>query len=255
MKNRAETGISRWWPPLPSAMNTRRSPNRRSLQPQPEDLAAAQPAQHHRRDHRPVPVRAQRGGQRVDLGRVQDPRQRPGQPGPAGHPGRGRCRSRRVGRPRGTGFTLTSPRASRNPYSPDTLDSRRRSVRADTPPAPGPATCRRPSPPVRCAVMNASTSAGADPPRRLADHGEEDLQVIRHRQHRVRPAPARQELQVLIQQPAPPAAPPRSPAAFRDRVRRTAVTGMQASISIRTGLSACQDPYEDHPHIMHERAA
>ena len=25
------------------------------------------------------------------------------------------------------------------------------------------------------------------------------------------------------------------------------------SISTRTGQSACQDPYEDHPHIMHER--
>jgi excisionase family DNA binding protein len=46
--------------------------------PQPENLAAAQPAQHHRRDHRPVPVRAQRRGQRVHLARVQDPRQRPG---------------------------------------------------------------------------------------------------------------------------------------------------------------------------------
>jgi len=41
-----------------------------------------------------------------------------------------------------------------------------------------------------------------DPPRRLAHHGEEDLQVIRHG-HRVRPAPASQELQVLIQQPHP----------------------------------------------------
>ena len=51
------------------------------LQPQPEDLAAAQPAEHHRRDHRPVPVGAQRGGQRVDLRRGQDPRQPPGPPG------------------------------------------------------------------------------------------------------------------------------------------------------------------------------
>jgi hypothetical protein len=47
-------------------------------QPQTDDFAAAQAAQHHRGDHRPVPVRAQDTGQRVDLGRGQDPRQRPG---------------------------------------------------------------------------------------------------------------------------------------------------------------------------------
>ena len=82
------------------------------LQPQAEDLAAAQPAQHHRRDHRPVAVRAQRHSQSVDLARLQDPRQPP----PGLHqrdpltgtvpfpPGR---------QPRGTGFPLTSPRACR----------------------------------------------------------------------------------------------------------------------------------------------
>jgi hypothetical protein len=37
-------------------------------QPQPEHLAAAQPAQHHRFGHRPVPVGAQRRQQRADLG-------------------------------------------------------------------------------------------------------------------------------------------------------------------------------------------
>ena len=55
-------------------------------QPQPENLTAAQPAQHHRRDHRPVPVRAQRRGQRVHLGRRQDPRQLPGEHAPAAPP-------------------------------------------------------------------------------------------------------------------------------------------------------------------------
>jgi hypothetical protein len=40
----------------------------------------------------------------------------------SGTPCRGRCRSRRVGRPRGTGFAGTSPRACKNEYSPDTLD-------------------------------------------------------------------------------------------------------------------------------------
>ena len=65
-------------------------------------------------DHRPVPVRAQRADQRVDLGRRQDLRQRPRHPhqrhrpdvaDPAGG----------VAKPRGTGFAVTgvSPRATR----------------------------------------------------------------------------------------------------------------------------------------------
>jgi hypothetical protein len=47
------------------------------LQPQPEDLAAAQPAEHHRGHHRPIPMGAQRGEQRINLARFEDPRQRP----------------------------------------------------------------------------------------------------------------------------------------------------------------------------------
>ncbi len=50
------------------------------LEPQPEDLAAPQPAQQHRQDHRPVPVRPQRVEERPDLLRGEDPRQRPGHP-------------------------------------------------------------------------------------------------------------------------------------------------------------------------------
>jgi len=46
-------------------------------------------------------------------------------------------------------------------------------------------------------------SRWADPPRRLTHHGEEDLQVIGHGQHRVRPAPPAQKLQILIQQRHP----------------------------------------------------
>lgn len=46
-------------------------------QPQPEDFAAAQPSQHHRLDHGPIPPGAQRGQQGVDLCRFQDPGQCP----------------------------------------------------------------------------------------------------------------------------------------------------------------------------------
>jgi hypothetical protein len=100
--------------------------------------------------------------------------------------------------------------------------------------------CRRPAP---------------DPPRRLRHYGEEDLQVIRHSQHRVRPAPARQELQVLIQQRH---AEPRHNATSsvpRPGQANSTSRHARASISIRTGHSACQDPYEDHPHIMQIRAS
>jgi hypothetical protein len=44
--------------------------------PRPEQLAPAQPAQHHRRQHRPIPMRVQRTGESVDLGRPEVPRQR-----------------------------------------------------------------------------------------------------------------------------------------------------------------------------------
>ena len=137
---------------------------------------------------------------------VQDPAAASGAPAPAGHPAAAAAAPAGSAGPAAPGSRLTSPRACKNPYSPDTLDSRRRSVRADTPPRPAPPPAGA-SPPVRCAVMNASTSDGRDPPRRLAHHGEEHLQVIGHSQHRVRPAPASQEPQVLIQQPAPRAAP------------------------------------------------
>jgi hypothetical protein len=49
-------------------------------QPQAKYLAAAQPAQQHRLDHRPVPVRAQRGQEHVRLAWVDHPRQRPRRP-------------------------------------------------------------------------------------------------------------------------------------------------------------------------------
>ena len=73
MKNRSEIGMIRSRPPLPSALalGDEQPPPRDLdvLQSQPEDLAAAQPAQHHRRHHRPVAVGAQRHGQRFHLAR------------------------------------------------------------------------------------------------------------------------------------------------------------------------------------------
>jgi hypothetical protein len=71
-----------------------------------------------------------------------------------------RVRSRRVGRPRGTGFDR-SPGvsiASRYAKNPDTDDSRRWIVRGDSPVEPSSATTLRSTP--RCERMNAMTSDG-----------------------------------------------------------------------------------------------
>lgn len=47
----------------------------------------------------------------------------------------------------------------RNANSPETLESRRRTVRTDTPTWSLATVCSRTAPPVYCAVMNANTSA------------------------------------------------------------------------------------------------
>jgi hypothetical protein len=90
-------------PPLPDVQ---------IFQTQSEDLAAAQPTQHRREHHRPVPLLRNAAssastspGMRT-RGRVRVERT-------SGTPCRGRCRSRLVGKPRGTGLTATSPRACR----------------------------------------------------------------------------------------------------------------------------------------------
>src|SRR5665647_2316178 len=132
VKNRAEIGISRWWPPLPSAMNTRRSatcrsPNRRprtSQRRRPPRTIAATIAWS--RWVRSDAVSASTSSGVRMRGRVRVVRT-------SGTPCLGRCRSRRVGSPRGTGLVTTSPRTCRNANNPETLDNRRRTVRADTP--------------------------------------------------------------------------------------------------------------------------
>jgi hypothetical protein len=58
-------------------------------------------------------------------------------------------------------LAVTSSRACKNAKNPDTIDSRRRTIAADTPPGSprsvtGCSAPRSPIWPVRCAVMNAS---------------------------------------------------------------------------------------------------
>ena len=163
------------------------------LQPQPQDLAAAQPAQHHRRDHRPVPMRPQRRRQRVDLGRGQDPRQRPRRRAPTAPPAADGTAPGGSAAPAAPG----SPPHHRGPAGTRTTPTR--STTAGAPSRPTPRPARRPDPPA--AARPLAGAAGAlrsderqhvrrlDLRRRLADHREEHLQVKRRRQHRVRPAP------------------------------------------------------------------
>ena len=83
--------------------------------------------------------------------------------------------------------------------------------------------------------------------------GKEHLQVIGHGQDRVRPAPPRQELQILIQQPDTQPHHDVTGRIPRPDQPHSSHRHAGPPISIRTGLSACQDPYEDHPHIMQIR--
>ena len=230
------------------------------LQPQPEDLAAAQPAEHHRRDHRPVPVRAQR--------RRSARRPRPG------------CRIRgsvrgvrdqrhplaaAVAAPAGSaapaapGSRSTSPRACRNANNPETT---RQPPAHRAAPTPRPAR-RRPAGLHPAAVAAAGALRGDEPQHvrrpdlawRLADHGEEHLQVVGRRQHRVRPTPPRQELQIVIQQRHPRAGPTGSPPGPPERIKHGLTVGMQVPFSPRgpPGYPR-RNVHEDHPHIKHVRA-
>jgi len=167
--------------------------------PQPEDLAATQPAEHHRGHHRPVAVSAQRSGELVDFRRGQDPRQptRPARqrhplPGPGPLP-RGRQPPRhRVRADVAADLEIAEePRDERQP--------------------PRDRTGRNPGGLILSHLHDGRVAASgalsgdetqhvrwSDLGWRLADHGEEHLQVVGGRQHRVRPAPPFEELQIVI---------------------------------------------------------
>ena len=176
-------------------------------QPQPENLTAAQPTEHHRRDHRPVPVRAQRRGQPIHLSRRQDPRQLAGDPhqrdtlmrAGAFPPGRQPPRHRvRRHIPAGLqerekpGHDRQAP-AHRDTRHPAGLTPRTHRLQHTTP--------ARAAGPLR--GDERQHISRLDLLRRLGHHREEHLQVIRGRPHRVRPAPPAQELQIHIGQRHP----------------------------------------------------
>lgn len=178
------------------------------LHPQPEDLAATQPTEHHRRDHRPVPVGAQRAGQRVDLDRRQDPRQPPDPPRQWDTLSRSLTLTTRGQSPRDrvrdnvpTSLQVSEePRDARQPPS----DRARRDPRR--------ITARHHS--LDQPRIDAAGPLGGDEPKHisrynlvrvLVDDPEEHPQVVRRSQYRVWPAPTLQELEIVVHQRHPDA--------------------------------------------------
>jgi hypothetical protein len=129
-------------------------------QVQPKHLAAAQPAQQHRLDHRPVVrnavINASTSAGLITRGNVRGARM-------SGTPRVARWLGRRIARPRGTGLRVTpvSPRMIRYSYSPASVARRRLIVRADSPASPSSIrTTVAPRRGARCRAMKVSTSAG-----------------------------------------------------------------------------------------------
>ena len=175
------------------------------LHPQAQHLTPAQPTQHHRRDHRPIPMTTQSPAQRVHILRRQDQRQRPARahqrhtlarthPLPA---------SRQTPRHRIGGHVTAGEQIREQP----------RHARQPPPQRPR----RHPTRTGRRDLHSGRRTTGAlggherkhvrrlHVRHRLGHNREEHLQVIRRRQHRVRPTPPGKELQILIQQWVEPA--------------------------------------------------
>ena len=176
-------------------------------QSQSEDLAATQPAEQHRRHHRPVAVRAQRRDQLVGLGRRQDRRQRAGhshqrgQPRPARAtlpPRRQTTRHRIACHARVTARDRIGIEARHRRQPPG--DRARRQTRL-------PVT--EPDHAAIAALLREELEhiRRRNLPRAHPDDSEERLQIERHRPQRVQPSPTSHELQIpvdeLITEPIP----------------------------------------------------
>jgi hypothetical protein len=95
---------------------------------------------------------------------------------------------------------------------------------------------------------------GPDLIRRLGHHGEEHLQVIGGRSHRVRPAPATQELQVRIGQRHPDPGDQRPGAVTRtDRIRIPSMHCRLPTSQTTKPVKDGRNEKEDHRHNMQMR--
>ena len=163
-----------------------------------EDFATSEPAQHHRVDHRPVPMGAQSSQQGDDLGRAEDLRQC------ARYPHQRHLRA--------SATTTSGRQSARHRVRRDrcvTAGDQIRVESGDRRQAPGDRARRQPG----LAVTDPDDAAVAslvghevEDVRRghvngvLVDDREERLQIMRDRSQRVRPGPARHESQIGIGQ-------------------------------------------------------
>ena len=172
---------------------------------QPDHFAAPQTAQDHCFDHRPVTPPASRSQQRDHRRRVQHLRQRP------------RCADQRCSRWSATGTSSACSHPARNGVRCHRIAQHQpveqpRHHRQTTPDRarrqPGLTIGKAPHP-----TIALTTPLGGDElehvrrrhrRRFLVDHREERLQVRHGRQHSVRPAPRRHELDIPIEHLSPP---------------------------------------------------
>ena len=199
--------------------------------PQPQHLAPAQPGQQHRQHHRPVPVRAQRADQPVGLLRRQDPRQGPRHPHQRRH-----TRSHRPALAAGHQAPRHRVDLHRRITPRDQVGIQARHRRQ----AAGDRPRRQPRLPVRQPHHRPVTPLmrqelehirRGDLHRVLPDHREERLQIEGHRPQRVRPAPARHELQIPVHQPLTQAIP--DLARPRHETRKTREAAHFSTIPVR----------------------
>ncbi len=225
------------------------------LEPQAEHLAASQPTQHHRIDHRPVAMRAQRPHQRIDCDRRQHPRQRSrgtDQRHPTVAAPSAAAPRRQTGRNRvacDAGVTASRQiRIQAAHARQSTGDRARRQTRL---------AVLQPHHPVaeaRFSLLSQEREHVRRGPlgRRLGDTPEEDLQLRRHRQPGIDPGSRRNEGQVLIQQ--------RMPERDRRQLRPTLVTDQARhehdDLPPResTPIPSKRGRHADHPHIKHKTA-
>ena len=168
--------------------------------PQPEHLAPTQPTEQHRRHHRPVAMRAQRRDQPVRLGRRQDSRQRAGHPHQRRQPRLACAALAAGGQPTRHRIPGHSRVAARDCVRVETRHRRQ---------SPGDRARRQTGLPIAqpnhgavAALLREELEhvSRRDISRVLPDNGEERLQIERNRPKRVRPSPARNELQIPIDQ-------------------------------------------------------
>ena len=166
--------------------------------PQAEDFAAAQPAQDHRLEHRPVPVGARCGEQCVDLGGFQHSRQRP-RTAHQRHclPGAGNLTPGRQPSRHGVGHHVT-PGGEIEEQPGDRRQSTADRAGADP---------RRVTDRAKAATITAAALGGderehiraGDLTRFLRDEAEEYHHVVAGREDRVRSGTTSEELQIVVQ--------------------------------------------------------